>query len=103
AGASITEGGGDGAGDGGRTRDIDLGRVALCQLSYSRASKSLPDASGGSRSRTGSVTPFAGDVVLPCRNLGVALDVVVDLAGRTEPEHRPREPQVVDVLHLERR
>ena len=26
-----------GAGDGDRTRDIDLGRVALCQLSYSRS------------------------------------------------------------------
>ena len=30
-----------GAGDGIRTRDIDLGKVALYQLSYSRAKKSL--------------------------------------------------------------
>jgi hypothetical protein len=29
---------GDGAGDGIRTRDIDLGKVALYQLSYSRES-----------------------------------------------------------------
>ena len=26
----------EGAGDGTRTRDIQLGRLALCQLSYSR-------------------------------------------------------------------
>jgi hypothetical protein len=26
----------DGAGDGSRTRDIQLGRLTLCQLSYSR-------------------------------------------------------------------
>ncbi len=30
-------GSGDGAGDGVRTRDINLGKVALYQLSYSRA------------------------------------------------------------------
>ena len=32
---------GFGAGDGTRTRDIDLGKVALYQLSYSRASSSI--------------------------------------------------------------
>src|SRR6266851_2659179 len=33
---------GNGAGDGIRTRDIDLGKVALYQLSYSRARQAAP-------------------------------------------------------------
>ena len=31
-----------GAGDGIRTRDIDLGKVALYQLSYSRSNREIP-------------------------------------------------------------
>ncbi len=44
----------NGAGDGIRTRDIHLGKVALCQLSYSR--------SGGPHSRSGALRQERGDV-----------------------------------------
>ena len=40
------------AGDGARTRDIKLGRLALYQLSYSREGLSGRTASGGGRIRT---------------------------------------------------
>jgi hypothetical protein len=33
----------NGAGDGDRTRDIQLGRLTLCQLSYSRGASILAD------------------------------------------------------------
>ena len=53
-----------GAGDGIRTRDINLGKVALYQLSYSRARRiativSLPDAivNCGNRTRRAAKTP----------------------------------------------
>src|SRR6266508_755863 len=32
-----------GAGDGSRTRDIQLGRLTLCQLSYSRSIRAQPE------------------------------------------------------------
>ena len=41
---------GVGAGDGVRTRDMQLGRLPLCQLSYSRASVNLPRRPVGGRS-----------------------------------------------------
>jgi hypothetical protein len=41
------------AGDGARTRDIKLGRLALYQLSYSREAPSLDPPSGGHRRMVG--------------------------------------------------
>ena len=46
-------GGKVGAGDGIRTRDIDLGKVALYQLSYSRALETIHFALSGSRMSIG--------------------------------------------------
>ena len=39
------------AGDGGRTRDIQLGKLALCQLSYARERRTIPARPGARQAR----------------------------------------------------
>jgi hypothetical protein len=53
----------NGAGDGIRTRDIDLGKVALYQLSYSRAGRSLPFCMARRRLSIGGPVPCYGAIL----------------------------------------
>ena len=54
----------NGAGDGVRTRDIQLGKLTLCQLSYSRSGGRDSSAAGSHASMGGDVRVLAGQAVV---------------------------------------